>query len=449
MPQRAFIFVIALAIIARLAFLFFFSSTLDFTRPDAATHGSEAYDEYALNLLATGVYGREAAIPDAAIPPLYSYVLAGVYAIFGRGFVQVGLFHTLLDVISIGLLYAICKRLFRHGDWVGVLAGLFYALYPYLIFQNLTLIDTPFWILLLHAYVLLMILIRERESWDRVLVGWTILAGLVLGASLLARPLMPPLAILAGVWFLFRRSLWQSILRLAPVAIVGFLVVLPWIIRNYGLYNDFVPMTTTSGANFWQGNSKWVIPIFQAGYDVQWTAPDDESLDDMPVHEADALRFEMAWDYLRSNTDILPVLFWTKFTVHWNIAITPLHNPQFGERMEISESGELLILPDAGNIEGVTEANVSYDSGLMNTVGRPVHMLYFGGLLALAILGVILSLGQWREVSLLWFVQIAMTFVYMIFHPSTRYRAPSDPLLFAFSAYALVWIWNKWREKRA
>src|SRR5687767_14180904 len=93
MQERALIIVIALAIAARLAFLFFFSSTLDFTLAGNPIHGSEAYDEYAQNLLATGVYGREASIPDAAIPPLYSYVLSAVYAVFGRGFVQVGLLH--------------------------------------------------------------------------------------------------------------------------------------------------------------------------------------------------------------------------------------------------------------------------------------------------------------------------------------------------------------------
>jgi hypothetical protein len=31
-------------------------------------------------------------------PPLYSYALALVYAIFGRGYWQVGLFHTTLDM---------------------------------------------------------------------------------------------------------------------------------------------------------------------------------------------------------------------------------------------------------------------------------------------------------------------------------------------------------------
>ena len=59
--------------------------------------------------------------------------------------------------------------------------------------------------------------------------------------------------------------------------------------------------------------------------------------------------------------------------------------------------------------------------------------------------GVALTARRWREISLLWFVQVSMTLTYVIFHPSTRYRAPSDPLLFLFSAYTLVWVWNRIR----
>ena len=107
----------------RLGMLFVFSDIFDFVNAESI-HGSDAYDEYALNLLETGVYGRTAGIPDAAIPPMYSYVLAGVYALFGRGFVQLGLFHILLDILSITLVYDICRRLFREeknalgfADW--------------------------------------------------------------------------------------------------------------------------------------------------------------------------------------------------------------------------------------------------------------------------------------------------------------------------------------------
>jgi len=48
----------------------------------------------------------------------------------------------------------------------------------------------------------------------------------------------------------------------------------------------------------------------------------------------------------------------------------------------------------------------------------------------------------------LWFVQLAMTIVYLTFHPATRYRAPTDPLLFVFSAYTVVALWLWYHQRR-
>ena len=78
-------------------------------------------------------------------------------------------------------------------------------------------------------------------------------------------------------------------------------------------------------------------------------------------------------------------------------------------------------------------------------MGRALHRVYFGGLFALSLLGMAVTAREWRQVSLLWFVQISMTIIYMAFHPSTRYRAPTDPLLFLFSAAALWWLWQQRR----
>lgn len=444
--------VLLLAIVVRLGCMVAFAPMLDFTLPGNAIHGSEAYDDYAQNLIETGMYGRTPLdgsgeiVPDAAVPPLYSYALAVIYGLFGRGFVQVALFHIVLDAISLILLYDIGRRLFRQGslwgvptgEWVGLLGGLFFAVYPYLIFQNLTLIDTPFWIVWLHAFVWLVIILREQPALNARTWGVAIAAGVVLGLSLLARPIMPFFAVFVALWYLFRLSLWQTIARLLPVALVGGLVLVPWIVRNYGLYDAFVPMTTTSGANLWQGNSEWTIPVFKAGYDVQWTAPDTVAPRD--TREADAERFALSMQFWRENPDKLPELFWVKFLIHWSVDIAPRYNPQPNEAFQINDDGELEIVRADGSIAGVTDANTSYDSGLLNTVGRPVHIVYFGGLLLLAILGTLLSIRIWREASLLWLVQISMTLVYVLFHSSTRYRAPSDPLLFLLSAYALVWL---------
>lgn len=451
-------FVIILAIVVRLAFLVIFADTLDFTQVGNAVHGSESYDLYAQNLLETGVYGLVAGEPDSLIPPMYSYVLAVVYSIIGRGYIQVGLFNTLLDVIAITFLWAIGRRLFQKGEflgqpigeWVGAGAGLFYALYPYLVFQNLTVIDTPLWMALFYAFIYLMIPLRERESFDRGTWGVAILAGVVLGVSVVARPILPFFALLVPIWFLMRRSFVQTVVRLLPVALIGVALVIPWIVRNYGLYNDFVPMTTTSGANFWQGSSEWTIPVFEAGYDVQWTAPAEGLIDEsQPEHEQDSQRFALGIDFLSENTDQIPQLLWTKFKVHWSIPIAPRYNPQFGEVWELSETGDLVIRDSENNIVGVTASNVSYNETLLDTLGRPVHVLYFGGLFGLGLMGMIFALWQWRLVTLLWIAQISMTVTYLLFHPSTRYRVPTDPLLFLFSAYALLMIaqWLMHRRK--
>jgi 4-amino-4-deoxy-L-arabinose transferase-like glycosyltransferase len=452
--------IVVLAIVVRLAFLVAFSATLDFSREGNTIHGSEAYDAYAQNLLQSGVYGRVVGVPDAAIPPVYSYALAIVYGIFGRGFIQVGVFHILLDVLSITLLYDTCRRLFvrrrQHdqnstfSEAVGALACLFTALYPYLIFQNLTLIDTPFWMFCLHLFVWLVVLLRNQTTLNRQTWLIAIAAGVVLGIATLTRPITPPLAILVAVWFLWRLSFWQSVARLLPVALMSVLILSLWIARNYGVYQAFVPMTTTSGANFWQGNSEWTIPVFEAGYDVQWTAPVGVTRE-MGERESDAKRFALAFQFLgetwRENPATFARLWWTKFWVHWNPQITPLYNPLPNEKWQLVDERLVIVTADS-SITGVTTANVSYSSGgLLDTLGRPIHLLYFGTLLLLAIISVTLAWRDWRDVSLLWFVQISMTLMYVVFHPSTRYRSPSDPLLFVMSAITLATLVMRFTPK--
>lgn len=445
--------VLVIAVIARLGILFAFPSVFAFSDEGAEIHGSVAYDEYAVNLLETGIYGREAGIPDSILPPLYSYILAGLYGIFGRSYIAVGILHTLFDLVSILLLYDIARRLFpqkliqdiTQGEWIGAISGLFFALYPYLIFQNLTLIDTPLWITLLHLFVWLMILLREREIFDRKTLLLTILGGVVLGVSALARALLPPLAVLVALWFLFRLNLKQTLLRLLPVAVVSVLVLVPWMIRGYQIHGGFVAVALNSGENVYQGNNPQTVPFFRAGYDVQWSSPPDNLPDTDDRYIINNALMQEGLRYLRENPDKIPELLLVKFQIYWNIQVTPLKNLREGERLRLSDDGEVLIIANGGSQEGVTASNAAYeDNSLFNVVGRTIHILYFGGLWLLAIIGTWLSRHQWREVSMLWFIQISQTIIYLIFHPSTRYRAPTDPLLFVFSAYVIVWLMNRW-----
>ncbi|MCA9902365.1 MAG: glycosyltransferase family 39 protein [Anaerolineae bacterium] len=451
------LWVLILAVLVRLIIFFAFPSVFNFVET-GAIHGSDSYDAYAQNLLATGIYGRTLGQADALIPPLYSYLLAGVYGLAGRGALQVALLHIVLDCFSITFVYDLARRLLPRGDAVGTLTGLMYAFYPYLIFQNLTVIDTPFFMTLLYAFMWLMVLLREREMFDAR--GWliAIAGGLVLGLGMLTRPILPPFALLVGVWFLLRLNLWQTLARLLPVALIGLLTLVPWIARNFEVYGAFVPMTVTSGSNLWQGNSRYVIPYFRAGYDVQWTSPDPEEIDnlDPQSREADAKRFELALAFWRENPDKLLELFGLKFLVHWSIEIAPRLNPTEGELPRIDYLGNVVAeTNDTGDLR-LTDLPPgdpvgAYSQPLFDQLGRGVHLIYWGSLFVLGGIGIVLTVRRWRDVSLLWFVQIAMTLVYVVFHPSTRYRVPTDPAWFIFSAAALVslYFWLRNRYARA
>jgi hypothetical protein len=225
--------------------------------------------------------------------------------------------------------------------------------------------------------------------------------------------------------------------------------VLPWIGRAYAIYGKFVAVGLNSGENVFQGANDMTLPLMQAGYDVQWSKPPVEYDAVREPFARNAMLMQAGLDWLKTHPQKIPELLFTKFLVHWSIDIAPRENPREGQTFALDGEGRLVLLQASGEEDlqdiGVIE---TYSTGLFDTIARPIHMLYFGGLLVLAIAGIILSYRQWREVSLLWAVQISMMLNYMIFHPSTRYRAPSDPLLFLFSAYTLLWAFYRWRQQQ-
>lgn len=449
-------FVLLLAVLIRLSLLLAFYPTLFAFEQTDAVHGSGAYDTYAMNLLASGVYGKSApGVPDAHLPPLYSYVLAAVYALLGRGGWQVGVVHILFDLIAIAALWHIGKHLFARDEWVGTLAALAYAGYPYLVFQNLTLIDTPLYMAILYLWLLMLILLRERPARDGTTWALAVGAGILLGLLALVRTNAVLLAPLGALWFIFRRPLWDSIARWIVVAVVSTLVVAPWLARNYSLYGQVVSISLNGGENFYQGSNIYTLPYFRAGYDVQWVPPPDGlTTPDGGVTPAHSnLLMDAGLRFLRENPTLIPELLWVKFLVHWSIDIAPLRNPSEGELPRLDYQGN--VIAQAADDGGLTLGELppgdpvaAYSQPLFDQIGRAVHRLYWGSLFVAGLIGLLLSFRQWREVSLLWFVHLIMMIVYVVFHPSTRYRAPTDPLWFLFSACLLISLWNGWRDRR-
>lgn len=437
--RRARWLVVALAVACRLGVFLSLPSVFDFVAT-GTIHGSEAYDAYARNLASTGVFGREPGVADAAIPPAYSVVLAGIYGTAGRTALAVAVSHTFLDLLSLLLLWRIGLVLTGRAA-VAALAALGMAVYPYLVFQSLAVNDTSLFILELHTLLWLVVLARRTSP--RAVLALPSLAGLVLGVAALTRPVVLPLAAWIVIWWAFSLGWRGAVRRAVPLALAAALVVGTWAVRNASAIGAPVLFATNGGSNFWQGNNARTLEYLRAGYDVQWIAP-PARLDALDFRDpaSNGAFAGAAVDYLRSHWQDAPRLWWEKARVHWSLDVSPRRNPAAdgggaGVRTRVDEvtdpSGRLGLAGLARE-----DAVAAYSRPLFDRLGRAVHKVYWGAALLFACVGVVLTRRAWRDVSLLWFVQANMTLAYVIFHPSTRYRLPTDPLLFLFTAAGIL-----------
>ena len=191
------------ALLARVAFLVLFGDTLSL--------GASGYDAYAANLIEGQGYTRfEDRSGDSDLPPLYPFFLAGVYTVLGRDPLAVAAVQAVLDLVVVGLVLIIGRRV--AGETVGLLAATFYGLYPYLLFQNLSVNDTGLFILLLAAGIALTYTARDSQHWAAA-AG----VGVALGLAALTKTLVLLLVPLLALWW-GRQIGWRTALRLGLAA---------------------------------------------------------------------------------------------------------------------------------------------------------------------------------------------------------------------------------------
>jgi 4-amino-4-deoxy-L-arabinose transferase-like glycosyltransferase len=188
--------------------------------------------------------------PDSAFwPPGYGIFLGVIFSVFGDNLNTVLIFQIGLGVLSVVLLYLCGVRLI--GDVGGAASALLLAINPHYLLYNIQILSENLY-LASYVFLLASLLLPKDESKIR----WY-LVGMLLGIFGLARRegLILGGAVITVV-FLFRIGFkWRRIIRSAFV--VGFvcaLLLVPWVVRNWGVLGAPV-FSTTMGANLIEGNN--------------------------------------------------------------------------------------------------------------------------------------------------------------------------------------------------
>lgn len=184
-------------------------------------------------------FGR--VVPTAEYPPMFPFFLSlfarlGVRSVEGQRLVM-----AVVGSGTVVLLALIGRRV--AGTAVGVVAGVFAALYPMLFLAEATLMSESLFVFLVTAALLLAYAAADRPDLLRFVA-----LGVVLGLATLTRAEAIVLAVLLVVplvWRLRDVTVWRRIGMGALVFAVAAIVVAPWSVRNARTFNEFVPVSNS------------------------------------------------------------------------------------------------------------------------------------------------------------------------------------------------------------
>jgi len=401
---------ILLAIVLLIGAAIFLGNELeDFQQ--ARVQDQVSYNALARSLLAGRGYSFEqdwypgftkAHKPTAHWSFLYPLYLSGVYSITGYYPLAARIVQAVFSgILSIWLLFRLGKRL--SGETLGLITAGLGAIYPYFIFHDAALMTESFFILGILVMLNLSIAIIDTRNGGenhysslRTSISAWLIIGIVFGVTAILRQtilLWLPFWLFWIYWAGWKQiKWWEPIITLAVIA----LFIIPWSIRNYLIYEDFLLLNSNSGYALYSANH----PNHGTQFDQDYAAPLPEDLVSQGLNEA-----------------------------QWNSALT-IRGLQF--ILQDPHRYLLLSLDRVGiffNFWISPESNLS--SNLMRVLSYGLYLPFF-------IYGLILSLREWKRYSLIYLFTLSFSAMHILTWASIRYRLPVDAALMPLAALALV-----------
>jgi len=351
--------------------------------------------------------------PTAWLAPVFPYLLAGIFKMFGVYSKASTIAALALDCLFSALtcipIYFIARKNF--GEDAAVWAGWIWAFFPYAIFFSAEFIWATTLTTLLLSLIFLWALHLETSSSVFRWVGFGALSGL----GGLTDPVVMSVAPFLGAWACYRRykggNRWLAHGAGAVMAVA--LVVSPWFIRNYETFHKVIPFRSCLGLEVYFGNNQdsW-----------HWGPPG--------YHPSDN---ENEWQQYRQLGEI---------------AYT---HKKFEEGLAFIHSHRLLYVQQT--LRRVVYLWTGFWSFspryLEQEPADPLNMVFCTGLTILTLLG-LRRAWQIDPATPVPYLLVFLFFpvIYYLTHPEDYYRRPIDPQYVVLSACAVA-AWVSERKRRS
>jgi 4-amino-4-deoxy-L-arabinose transferase-like glycosyltransferase len=352
--------------------------------------------------------------PTAWEPPLYPYLMAGVFKLFGIYTVASAWVLLIINSVFATLtsipIYRIAQKTFdqRIARW----SAFGWALNPYMWYWSIHwLWDTTLTPFLLACIFLLALELAQigmspqlREAGtQRRFPNWQLwfLFGVLYGIGALANPTMLAFLPFCGLWIWAQRYR-QGLPSLGGVMIsslVFFAAISPWVIRNYEVFGRFVFFRDDFGLQFRLGNWKGADGMLMAYLQPNLNRLELEKFQNMgELAYAESCKRE-AFDWVNDNPGRFAIISLKRFFYYWSGVPRPTSST----------------LPVDFRTSGFLATSVLALWGL----GRAVRQK---------------RPGVWLYAGLIIFYPLIYYFVY----PHARYRHPIEPELTILIVFLLL-----------
>ncbi|RPI71779.1 MAG: hypothetical protein EHM47_09485 [Ignavibacteriales bacterium] len=247
------IYLIALTFLTRLLFTLFF---VDLNNLEYHEYGNLALNMHNEKGYSLFYYEKDKLeyrfTPEAApyisayMPPGYTFFLYPFFYIDDtatRNFIII-FFQILLSCFSVYLLYKFTLKLFNES--AALTASLIAAVFPEFIYASCDIQVIIFY----HLFIIAILIFLQKEI-EKPDAQYYLFLALLFSVFLYFRS---EILIFAGVIFLYfiYKNNYKAAITFITIII---LFMLPWQIRNYNTFDEFVPLTTSSGLNFYRGHN--------------------------------------------------------------------------------------------------------------------------------------------------------------------------------------------------
>ncbi len=330
--------------------------------------------------------------PTAHWSFLYTLYLAGVYAIVGHHPLAARLLQVLVSILNLWLTYRIGRRLF--GEWSGVAAAALAGVYAYLLFFSAVLMTQSFYVLALLVSINLALELAKHSR----RMNWIFL-GLALGVGILLRQTLLLFTPILFAWLWWKNKNASETIRIRS-RVSGFLIalgviaalVLPWTLRNYFVYQDFLLLNSNGG--FWLYSSNH--PAQGTNFNPNYVAPLPENLQGLSEPSLDRALYREAFRFIVADPTRFLLLTLNRFKDYF------------------------WLLP-------------AEQSSLISNFSR---LFSFTLYLPLFLYGLVLSRGNWRACLPLYLYVGFDAALHLTSWAAPRYRLPSDAVMMVFAGLA-------------